>query len=490
MERLKDNVINLPGEIWKPVMVLNGHFKDAYEISNLGRLKSFYSKKDILVKPSGDKRLYVKLSYNGVSKGFLLAYLVLMTFNPTKITDRNQIIYKDGNVQNITLSNLEWTKKCYENLEGEVWKHIPGPGDYYASNLGRIRKGLWLMPQKSNKEGSYLCVNSKLGNNVARLVASAFLSKENYDKSIWNELTINHIDGNKQNNRIENLEWCTIKENVRHAYRTGLNPVTHPIYMECNDFIFKFFTKSEIFEVINIDLTPCQLHSYINSGRLYKNQYLFFDNNYIPFTSKIPDLENEVWKELKGHEHEYLISNKGRLKHICFNQKENLSDPKNVKLITGKSIYQIMAEYFANKELKFFYPKDGNRKNYSMDNLLFNEIENLEGEEWKFISTIWINDKLPDKQFKRLSEYQISSYGRICYVRNFQMHISYGSMRKGTLMLRFRFDDKEYGLSIDRLMCLTFMNINCNSYEECIRHHVIHLDNNKHNNHLNNLKWI
>jgi hypothetical protein len=149
-----------------------------------------------------------------------------------------------------------------------------------------------------------------------------------------------------------------------------------------------------------------------------------------------------------------------------------------------------MAEYFANKEFKFFYPKDGNRKNYSMDNLLFNEIENLEGEEWKFISTIWINDKLPDKQFKRLSEYQISSYGRICYVRNFQMHIFYGSMRKGILMFRFRFDDKEYGLSIDRLMCLTFMNINCNSYEECMQHHVIHLDNDKHNNHLNNLKWI
>lgn len=38
-----------------------------------------------------------------------------------------------------------------------------------------------------------------------------------------NELEVNHIDGNKKNNKLENLEWCTASENQIHAFKTGLN---------------------------------------------------------------------------------------------------------------------------------------------------------------------------------------------------------------------------------------------------------------------------
>jgi hypothetical protein len=52
---------------------------------------------------------------------------------------------------------------------------------------------------------------------IHRLVAETFLPK------IAGKTCVNHIDGVKTNNRIDNLEWCTRKENNLHAYRTGLN---------------------------------------------------------------------------------------------------------------------------------------------------------------------------------------------------------------------------------------------------------------------------
>tara|TARA_R110000822_G_scaffold289292_1_gene410588 strand:- start:1 stop:513 length:513 start_codon:yes stop_codon:yes gene_type:complete len=71
------------------------------------------------------------------------------------------------------------------------------------NNNGYLRVGL----SKDNKHRKFL---------VHRLVAEAFLLKID-DKKI-----VNHKDGNKTNNHVSNLEWCTYSENLRHAYNTGL----------------------------------------------------------------------------------------------------------------------------------------------------------------------------------------------------------------------------------------------------------------------------
>jgi hypothetical protein len=123
----------------------------------------------------------------------------------------------------------------------EIWKPIPGyEGIYEASNLGRIRTAngkttsnarypvrVWqqrvLKPKVQTRSNGRKDQRVNLWKDgvestqlVARLVAMSFLPMP-FDK-----LTVNHINGNPMDNRIENLEWCTIQENIHHAFETGL----------------------------------------------------------------------------------------------------------------------------------------------------------------------------------------------------------------------------------------------------------------------------
>lgn len=83
----------------------------------------------------------------------------------------------------------------------------------------QVRPGMVLSPWKNGR--GYLFVAIKMLDKrpkflVSRLVASAFC------EGFSPELTVNHIDGNKENNLPSNLEWVTKEDNTRHEWRTGL----------------------------------------------------------------------------------------------------------------------------------------------------------------------------------------------------------------------------------------------------------------------------
>lgn len=96
---------------------------------------------------------------------------------------------------------------------GEVWSYPKK--DYRNPHNGKFLK------QSKDSEG-YMQVSlhdngKKMRGVIHRLVARAFIpKKEGTDQ-------INHIDGDKTNNNVSNLEWCTGAENVAHAYRLGLS---------------------------------------------------------------------------------------------------------------------------------------------------------------------------------------------------------------------------------------------------------------------------
>lgn len=129
----------------------------------------------------------------------------------------------------------------------EEWKDIQGyEGLYQVSNLGNVKSLLnnrLLKPGKHSK--GYLvvilCKNKKHKPfYVHRLVAQTFL--ENKDKC--NQ--VNHIDGDKSNNNVCNLEWCNDYENKCHAYKNGLRKAEDVIEVEMcsmDGVVLKRFTS-------------------------------------------------------------------------------------------------------------------------------------------------------------------------------------------------------------------------------------------------------
>lgn len=102
----------------------------------------------------------------------------------------------------------------------EVWRDIPALDcKYSVSNLGRVYSNRYSRFRCTHKDrnGYYVLSICDKHYSVHRLVANAFLGLD-----LDSSLEINHIDGNKQNNAINNLEIVTRRENVQHAWRTGL----------------------------------------------------------------------------------------------------------------------------------------------------------------------------------------------------------------------------------------------------------------------------
>lgn len=178
----------------------------------------------------------------------------------------------------------------------EEWRGVVGyEGIYEVSNLGRVRSLDRIITQENYKRmrrgrilrqryifpGAATVFLSKEGKvksrNVGRLVAIAFILNP------VNKREVNHIDGNRNNNNMLNLEWVTPKENIFHAVRTGL--------IKSGSDSYRSKLTEDIVKVIRKEYQKSYTKSVFSMG--------FFAKKYSVSKGTIQDLlSRKTWKQI------------------------------------------------------------------------------------------------------------------------------------------------------------------------------------------------
>lgn len=252
--------------VWKDVVGFEGF----YEINNLGVVRGkdrsvFDSRTGTQkvvgkeLKPDAGFSLRLKLCDAVGKKHSVMIHRLSYEAFIGKIESGKEVVFKDGNRHNCSYLNLQLvelkTKSSYEEnrnrhipiitkIDGEEWKPI-NETKYLISSLGRILNTNNDFELTINKSGRYgrISINGE-SYSVHRLVAEAFISNPEHKPQV------NHINGLKYDNRVENLEWVTSRENNHHAIDTNLRPTVSYIN-DCKRKAKEFLTEDQIKYIFN-----------------------------------------------------------------------------------------------------------------------------------------------------------------------------------------------------------------------------------------------
>ena len=162
----------------------------------------------------------------------------------------------------------------------EIWKEIKGFDYHLISNLGRIKslprgikKKETILKQSDNGRGYMkVCIREKgkmTNKYIHRLVAEAFIY------NTMNKREVNHKNGIRVDNRVENLEWVTYSENNLHAYKTKLKiPNYKKVYCINNNKVYASLASAAKELGLYKQHISAVCRKKINSTKGYRFEYL------------------------------------------------------------------------------------------------------------------------------------------------------------------------------------------------------------------------
>lgn len=159
----------------------------------------------------------------------------------------------------------------------EHWKDIQGyEGLYSVSDTGLVKTHIYnkiLKPRIQDGYETVVLYRNKKNKafRVHRLVAMAFLDNPN------NYEQVNHIDGNKRNNNVKNLEWCTAEQNTHHAINNGLFFSSSHI-SKCQPIIIKKDKYGKVVDVYKT-VTEAATKNHVSRMTIYRRLHSSNENS-------------------------------------------------------------------------------------------------------------------------------------------------------------------------------------------------------------------
>lgn len=170
------------------------------------------------------------------------------------------------------------------NTDTELWAIIPEHPNYSISSCGRVKsfknrsKTGGIMKPRLDRYGYYHIgiweEDKKHHPTIHRLVAKSFIPNPD------NLPALNHIDGNKTNNHISNLEWCSHQHNTQHAHSMGLCKTggdhckaTHLVLTKDGNILSYYSTSTIMQKCLSVDKKTLQ-SAYIHKKPIYDELYV------------------------------------------------------------------------------------------------------------------------------------------------------------------------------------------------------------------------